>query len=70
MRNLHEDDLELVRHWRMSPEITRFMYTDPDISPEDQRAWHRKIAASPRDRVWIIELLEGAVPVGLLSLSD
>ncbi|MEE4206339.1 MAG: GNAT family N-acetyltransferase, partial [Erythrobacter sp.] len=38
--------------------------------PEDQRAWHRKIAASPRDRVWIIELLEGAVPVGLLSLSD
>ncbi|MEM8726023.1 MAG: UDP-4-amino-4,6-dideoxy-N-acetyl-beta-L-altrosamine N-acetyltransferase [Pseudomonadota bacterium] len=70
MRNVREDDLEMVREWRMLPEITRYMYTDPEISPDDQRAWHAKITASPRDRVWIIELTDGDIPVGLMSLTD
>lgn len=70
LRNLRDDDLEMVREWRMLPEITRYMYTDPDISAEDQRAWFAGITASPRDRVWIIELTEGNIPVGLMSLTD
>ncbi|MEM6474678.1 MAG: UDP-4-amino-4,6-dideoxy-N-acetyl-beta-L-altrosamine N-acetyltransferase [Pseudomonadota bacterium] len=70
MRNIREDDLEMVRHWRMLPEITRYMYTDPEISEEDQRAWFATITASPSSRAWIIELTDGDIPVGLLSLTD
>ena len=70
LRNLHESDLETVRQWRMMPEITHYMYTDPVITPEDQFAWFKSITASPRDRVWIIELTDGDIPVGLLSLTD
>ena len=70
LRKIREDDLERVREWRMLPEITRYMYTDPQITPEMQRAWFERIAASPHDIVWIIELTDGDVPVGVLSLSD
>lgn len=70
LRNVREEDLEMVRTWRMLPEITRYMYTDPMISPEDQLAWHRAVTASPQDLVWVIEMVEDTVPVGILSLSD
>lgn len=70
LRNVREDDLEMVRKWRMLPEITRYMYTDPEITPDDQRRWFEHVSASPRDRVWIIELTEGDIPVGLMSLTD
>ena len=70
LRNVREEDLEMVRRWRMLPEITRYMYTDPEITAEDQKNWHEKVSASPSDRVWIVELTDGAIPVGLLSLSD
>lgn len=70
LRNVREDDLERVRAWRTLPEITRYMYTDPDLTPEDQKAWFARLASSPRDRAWIIELCDGDIPVGLMSLSD
>jgi len=70
LRRIREDDLERVREWRMLPDITRYMYSDPQITPEEQQAWFARIDASPRDRVWIIELTDGDVPVGLLSLND
>ncbi|MEM9312264.1 MAG: UDP-4-amino-4,6-dideoxy-N-acetyl-beta-L-altrosamine N-acetyltransferase [Pseudomonadota bacterium] len=70
LRSVREEDLEMVREWRMRPEITRYMYTDPQVSPDDQKAWFERISASLRDRIWIIELIDGEVPVGLLSLSD
>ncbi len=70
LRNVREHDLEMVRGWRMSPEITRYMYTDPDIPLQDQSRWFAQVSASPRDRVWIIELTDGDIPVGLMSLTD
>ena len=70
LRLLDESDLERVRQWRMLPEITRYMYTDPQPTAEQQREWFARIGASSRDRVWIIELVEGAEPVGLMSLTD
>lgn len=70
LRLLREDDLERVMLWRMRPEITRFMYTDPQLTIEDQRRWFQSVSRSERDRVWIIELLDGERAVGLLSLSD
>ena len=73
LRLVHENDLETIRHWRMLPEVTRYMYTDPQITREDQQAWFARITQSDRDQAWVIESVddEGAVtPLGLLSLSD
>jgi RimJ/RimL family protein N-acetyltransferase len=60
LRLIREHDLETVRQWRMLPEVTKYMYTDPQITPEQQRAWFDRISASDRDRVWIIESVDEA----------
>lgn len=70
LRLLRDSDLETVMAWRMKPEVTRYMYSDPQLTLHGQRLWFERISKSPRDRVWIIELLDGARPVGLLSLSE
>ena len=31
-----DDHLESIRQWRMDPEVARYMYTEPKISPEDR----------------------------------
>lgn len=67
LRRLREDDIEMVRMWRMHPEITKYMYTDPVISAEDQRRWYKRINES-EDVYWIIE--QEGVPVGLASLVE
>jgi UDP-4-amino-4,6-dideoxy-N-acetyl-beta-L-altrosamine N-acetyltransferase len=55
--------------WRMEPDVTRYMYTDPQLTIQDQQCWFDRISVSDRDRLWIIELDSGR-PVGLLTLSD
>ncbi len=81
LRLIRESDLDTVMRWRMLPEVTRYMYTDPQLTRESQRAWFDRIRDSQRDRVWIIESLpapatDEASPapaplaLGVLSLSD
>lgn len=67
LRRLREDDIEMVRIWRMRPEITKYMYTDPIITKDDQKAWYEKVQKSD-DVYWIIE--QEGEPVGLASLVD
>lgn len=74
LRLLRDSDLDTVMHWRMLPEVTRYMYTDPQITREGQRAWFDRISRSVQDRVWIIEAIADDTGVhqsiGLLSLSE
>jgi UDP-4-amino-4,6-dideoxy-N-acetyl-beta-L-altrosamine N-acetyltransferase len=74
LRLLREKDLDTVMRWRMQPEVTRYMYTDPMITHEGQRAWFERVSRSEHDRVWIIETVavdeQPAQSLGVLSLSD
>lgn len=70
LRRLARSDLEIVMHWRMLPDVTRYMYTDPQLTMEDQARWFERISQSERDRIWIIEIDNPGKPVGVLSLSD
>lgn len=73
LRLVRESDLETVMRWRMLPEVTKYMYTDPVLTLPQQKAWFQRISDSERDRVWIIESIadDGAVqPIGVLSLSE
>jgi UDP-4-amino-4,6-dideoxy-N-acetyl-beta-L-altrosamine N-acetyltransferase len=65
---LMADDLELVRGWRNSPEVSAYMYTDAQISAEQQRSWFEKVRDDPRSRYWIIQY-EGK-KTGVVSLTD
>lgn len=66
-RKLTVDDLEMVMNWRMLPEITKFMNTDPVLTIEAQRLWYDKMSAGDF-YYWIIEV--DRIPCGLINLAD
>lgn len=39
LRKVTEGDLEQIMRWRMDPEITRYMNTDPKLTLEGQKKW-------------------------------
>ncbi|HEX3031368.1 MAG TPA: UDP-4-amino-4,6-dideoxy-N-acetyl-beta-L-altrosamine N-acetyltransferase [Bacillota bacterium] len=63
-----EADLEMIMHWRMLPEVTRYMYTDPILTIEDQKHWLNWINTNPSVRYWILQV-EGE-KIGVINLYD
>ena len=47
LRRINDGDLELIMNWRMRPDITRFMNTDPVLTLEGQRKWLRRVESDP-----------------------
>lgn len=52
-RLIKPDDLEMIMDWRMRPEITRYMNTDPKLTIEGQKKWLQKIQQSETEWSWI-----------------
>ena len=53
---LSEEHLGMVRNWRISPEVSGSMYTDPKITPEHQKKWYEEIKKDPTKKYWIVGL--------------
>ena len=66
VRNIREDDLELIMYWRMDKDVTRYMNTDPELTLEQQKNWYSGIMASNTSRYWLIEV--DSKPAGIISL--
>lgn len=64
---IKEEDLEMIMNWRMQPDITRYMNTDPKLTIEDQKRWYEKIKKSD-DFYWIIAV--DGIKVGVASLVN
>lgn len=43
LRRIREDDLEKIMSWRMDPEITRYMNTNPRLTLQGQKKWYASI---------------------------
>ena len=56
LRKVTEGDLEQIMRWRMDPEITRYMNTDPKLTLEGQKKWLAKVHQDPDVNYWIIEI--------------
>lgn len=56
VRSVTEGDLERIMRWRMDPDITRYMNTDPKLTLEGQKLWFARISADPDVRYWIVEV--------------
>ena len=67
LRKMRAEDMEMVRNWRMRPEITKYMYTDPEITMEQQMEWFKKVSNSD-DLYWIV--VQDGKSVGLASLTE
>ncbi len=68
LRRIQENDLEMIMKWRMSPEVTKYMYTDPHLDIKQQRLWYQKVKDDISTSYWII--IYNGSPIGLVSLNN
>ncbi|WP_252250249.1 UDP-4-amino-4,6-dideoxy-N-acetyl-beta-L-altrosamine N-acetyltransferase [Clostridium sp. ZBS13] len=54
LKKMCKDDLEVLMNWRMKPEITKYMYTDPVLNMEKQLKWYKKISDENDSIYWVI----------------
>lgn len=65
-------DLKSIMEWRMHPEVTKYMYTNPNLTLTSQENWYETIVLPGRengtDYYFIINYKDS--PVGLVSVTD
>lgn len=66
LRRIEESDLEQIMHWRMDPDITKYMNTDPQLTIEGQKEWLKRIEADDTVMYWLIET--DGIPAGVICL--
>lgn len=75
-RKIRKDDLERLMNWRMMPEISQYMNTEPKLTMEGQKKWYEKVKAyydkeitdKDKEFYWILEVDEE--PVGFVSFVN
>ncbi|MCR5720358.1 MAG: GNAT family N-acetyltransferase, partial [Lachnospiraceae bacterium] len=67
LRKIREEDLEAIMNWRMDPDITRYMNTDPKLTLEGQRKWLSSIENNPDVFYRLIEI--DNMPAGVINLT-
>lgn len=67
-RQIKEEDLEMIMNWRMMPEITKYMNSDPVLTLDGQKKWFEKIRGSESELYWVLEV--DGVPSGVVSLVN
>lgn len=60
--------LEKIMYWRMSPEVTQYMFTDPELTLEKQKIWFERINKDPSVSYWIINV--NNIDIGVINLYD
>jgi len=68
LRKIKQDDLEMIMKWRMDPDVTKYMYTDPKLSIEKQLEWYDKVSGSISEKYWLIVIDDTAI--GVLNLTE
>lgn len=53
-RHIQEDDLQTIMNWRMQPDITRYMNTDPRLTLKGQKEWFDAVRENDPFFYWII----------------
>ena len=67
-RKLRESDLEQTMHWRMQPDITKYMNSDPKLTLAGQKKWFDSIKNKKPFFYWIIS--SGGQDVGMIQIVD
>ncbi len=68
LRNLEQDDLELVLRWRNSDHIRKFMYKDNIISFDEHQAWYDRIEMD-KTKIYLIFSYKDQ-PAGLIYFTE
>lgn len=67
LRPMKLEDQEMVMNWRMQPEISKYMNTDPVLDIKKQEEWFLKQQKDKSCYYWIIEV--DGIPAGVTSIT-
>lgn len=67
LRKIEEGDLENIMRWRMDPDITRYMNTDPVLTMEGQKKWLAAVEANTDVKYRLIEV--DRQPAGVINIG-
>jgi UDP-4-amino-4,6-dideoxy-N-acetyl-beta-L-altrosamine N-acetyltransferase len=67
LRDLAQGDIEMVRNWRNSPDVAKYMYTENQITVEQQQAWFDSVKDNSSCKYWIISY--NGNDIGVASLT-
>ena len=67
LRRIREADLEKIMQWRMDPEITRYMNTNPKLTIERQLEWFSRIQGNEDVSYWMI--LVNGEKAGVINIT-
>jgi len=63
-----EDHLEMILKWRVTPEVTRYMFTDMEYDLKKQKEWFERVSKDNDYKQWLIS--NKNTPIGLVYLKD
>ena len=63
-----EADLETIRKWRNSPEVSQYMYTNDYITEQQQQQWFNRISEDKTQQYWVISYL--GKKIGLVGIYN
>jgi UDP-4-amino-4,6-dideoxy-N-acetyl-beta-L-altrosamine N-acetyltransferase len=64
---LEESTLEVLRNWRNSKEVNKFMDYQKEISKEDQRSWFENL---PKEKNYYFIIRDEKKPIGMIHLGE
>lgn len=70
LREIEEDDLDLIVKWRNDPEVLKWLFSYLPISNASQRQWYEKYLAEDKTQTFIIEVKDGRVPIGTIGINE
>jgi UDP-4-amino-4,6-dideoxy-N-acetyl-beta-L-altrosamine N-acetyltransferase len=65
---LRKKHLEIIRHWRNSPEVSRYMNTAQHITSQSQSQWFAAIKNDPACKYWVVNV--DGKDIGLVYLTN
>ena len=70
LREIEEEDLNLIVKWRNNPEIIRGFFSYLPLSKVKQRKWYEKYLNDDTQQTFIIELKKEKTPIGTVGLTN
>jgi len=70
LRPIEKQDLEILKHWRNSPEIMQEVNEYRYLSTSDQIEWYKSLIRNPEHQMWIIEVVtsKSYIPIGACGI--
>lgn len=70
LREVEEDDLDLIVKWRNDPEILKWLFSYLPLCEAKQRKWYEKYLNDDTQQTFIIKAKEEKTPIGTIGLTD